>query len=414
MRFFICALFLGAICAVANLQAQDQFPIQVLSSERDQPPSVSLYYLCSQPELRHAALAELKCELLGEEKSPNPLHSGLPQVHLRTEDGAEYKIVLGALFTEQTPGANWGNLIAAFPEDQNPNLSDDQRNKGQELCRRLADVFAHRIERSMDAFCRKSWDREMNVLAQYELMAASNAKLAEVELTKLQEELQNLELTSPLSTEALEKQLVDVMSQRQNLTIEIDGLESRRSALEMQIAKSTEVAEKAVQDDEVVKNLERVVELRHRELAVVKQQIAAGQATARDRESVEIQLVTSQADLAEARRTISAARVGAVLDQLRIDLAQTVVRLEECRARQESVKRQLDELAKQHFVSRQSVEPLRDRVRLASSRAELLLKAKNDAGMERWRLECRMSPIIVRLLTAEPANRAAAEQPAQE
>lgn len=379
-------------------------PVQIQAAPGNLPPRFMLTLMTSSDAVIASTLRAVDATLV-------EVGDGL---RVRTKEGDEFWVRLSLEFSEaeQTLNDNsslWGLIGVQASADDRKELSEALRKSADAFCPKLVNAWIRQIEITLNRFVEEPLLREIREQQAQADEAAARLAAAEEDLAKLNSQVRALQELVSLPAAVLEKQLSDAVTQRQSLELDVAGLDARGNALESEIRASADEAAKSVNDDEVVANLAKVVDLRRRELKMVDQQVASGQASAREREAAEVQLVTAAADLAEARRTAAKLHGSNMLDLMRSDLLQTASKLTECRVKKDLIEKREAEYRKMLQIETQEIQPWREKIPAAQRLVEELMEAKRAAERELRRLERERQPVLVRKLVPEPP--AADEKP---
>jgi hypothetical protein len=197
--------------------------------------------------------------------------------------------------------------------------------------------------------------------------------------------------SSGLSTDVLQELASDLKKTQQALEVELAGMKGRATALQEEVAKTAARVRKDPTDDEVVRNLKRVLELRASQLEVLQTMFKAGAAATQvDVMRAEEQVALAQVELAQAKEA-NRRSASDRLEKLNDDLAQIATSVAETEAKLDHVNRRLEEHSQ--LLDRETeAQPLREK--LAADTANLVsFKAAADQAVAKVRqLESTFRP----------------------
>lgn len=380
--------------------------LQIKAGAGDLPPGRFLSEICEAPAVRDAVLDEFNLKLL--EQSRWGSAPGGNILTLRDESGNDVRVVFSLVLLEEekSPPVQWA-LMAIYPFDDGTTRTEEQQKALQQLCAKMTIAWAKQLEAALEKFAAEGSQREEQLGLSRLRAAHERLAVAEKELEELRANLQDAERQVSMPAAVLEKQLSEAMSQQQSLELELAGLQARHAALEEQIAQLSVKATQQAEEDEVIKNLKEVVELRTAELAVVRQAYEAGQASGGAAAKVAVELATAKAELAEARRDAAEVVGGGTLEWLQTDLAQCTIRQQESRGKQEFARGRAEQLSAELRMETTLIQPLRDRCAALARRVESLEDAKFTAEVELERAASQRQPVQVRLLMLPQAEKPA-------
>jgi hypothetical protein len=226
---------------------------------------------------------------------------------------------------------------------------------------------------------------------------------AEVASQKLHDTQKRVLLDSgDLSESSLQELLTDLTKQRQALEVALAGMNGRIEALQEQVARTAKRAETESADDEIVKNLMRVVELRAQQHRHLMELADDGVISKAELAKAEEQVALAKIELAQAKRAGSRS-ASEQLDKLNGELAQVTIGMSEAKSKLEFVSNRLEE---QVQVLRITAEAKPLRVQLERQIAALAdLRAQADQAAARVRkLESSFRPARVEFFELKPGK----------
>ncbi|HZZ71633.1 MAG TPA: hypothetical protein VFE24_05230 [Pirellulales bacterium] len=188
---------------------------------------------------------------------------------------------------------------------------------------------------------------------------AATLKEYQDEAAALQQDLNASD--SVLPPNVLLENIATLQKQRQAFELELVGLKGRTAALQQAIAKSTERLDLKAADDKVVKNLQKVIELRTAQLERLMTAYKAASVSADAVDRAKDDLALSEVELARAQAAAVHSAGSDQIQSLQSDLIQTAVTA----AEQESKFKFLDDQfnrTKQQYADALANQPRRERL----------------------------------------------------
>lgn len=257
---------------------------------------------------------------------------------------------------------------------------------GQPAASRLLTTLCDRLQAALLAV---SSADENRLKAQ---LAAAEEELQHVEhdlgaLRELRQELCKRAGRSDLSRTSVESTLLNLEQTRADAQLQLEALSAREQALARQISEIGKRVDETMASSEVLKELQRVVELRELAFQRVKKLDEGGRVSAAEAEQAERELVVARAQVAQYRETATHEVGGGLLADLNRQLIQLSIDSAEARARLQFVDTQLDDLRKRDVLAladecdgrvRLRMHLLEDAVeQMAKSQFELKLQLRN-------------------------------------
>jgi hypothetical protein len=407
-RWFI----LGALLSVAALATTPHAfaqAVQVKAAPGDLPPDHLVISLWHSPTLRDAVLAKLNLELV--ETVPDPRGSGGQIMQLKDKSGQQFEIALSFSLQDESVDKKdatslWG-MASIYPyQDGTTERTKEQEKELTQLCSEMTVDWAEQLEMTLREFAAEGAQRDEEFDRRRLALAEMRLDEAKKELETFRVSLHDVEHQVSMPAAVLETQLSEAMSQLQSLELELAGLQARREAIEVQLATVQAEALKHADVDEVAAQLQSVVEIRQRELELVKQSVDVGKATPIELEMVKGKLATAKAEYAEAKRDAMKSESGATLDWLRNDLAQCIIRQQECIGKRQFAESRATKLSEELRTESMLVQPLREKCALMARRVESLEDAKHATEMEIERDFSQRQSVQVRLLMPRETEKA--------
>jgi hypothetical protein len=170
----------------------------------------------------------------------------------------------------------------------------------------------------------------------------------QVSEAKVEELSARLRQKSGALPEAVLHELVsDLTKQQQAIEVELAGMTGRREALQVEVAKASDRLKNSSKNDEVVRNLQRVLEIRTKALQSVKQLHEFGNSSTSylDLAKAEEQVALAKVELDQAKRADARAS-DAHLEKLNDELSQVAVSIAENEAKLPFLRERLNEYEK--------------------------------------------------------------------
>jgi len=136
-----------------------------------------------------------------------------------------------------------------------------------------------------------------------------------------------------VSPEILHATISSLDTDKQHMSLELAGLSVRRKMLQEGIAKFGHDADKAVDDDAIVKELNKIIEARHREVARLHQLVGQGAVSQGELSKAEAELAEAQVRILERKEQATRAAGGEALADLNKELLTVSVNAADAEAR---------------------------------------------------------------------------------
>jgi hypothetical protein len=283
--------------------------------------------------------------------------------------------------------------------------------RGQSEAEKYADLVVKHLNKVLADLSRRGFERKLAQLKAAATEAQNAADLAGNEVAETRARIRNQ--SSGLSISVLEELISDLKKTQQSLEVELAGMKGRAERLQAEVAKVAERVKKEPTDDEVLRNLMRVTELRKNQLTAARQAWEQGAGKPGDVSKAEEQVALALVELAQAKRSASRPNTDQ-LDKLNDELSHIFVNVAENEAKLKYVIQRLDEQL-QMLKQEAETKPLREQ--LENQTTELLnLQAEADKTAARVRqLESSFRPARVEVfeLTADTKKGADAEKEGQ-
>jgi hypothetical protein len=168
-----------------------------------------------------------------------------------------------------------------------------------------------------------------------------------VATTQLDQVLKELESRAGAASGTLDQvreQLVGAVTQLRELKLDRVGLAARREAIDERVDELRAHAEKSAQDDPILDELRKIVDIREQQFAIDKAAIERGQLSMGLAQQTEAALAQARIELLRAQRSAVEGANGAILRELNNQLSQLIVEDAELRAKEESLAQTVAEL----------------------------------------------------------------------
>lgn len=166
-----------------------------------------------------------------------------------------------------------------------------------------------------------------------------------------EEELQTPPTSIALSAEEDTQELIarrrDLSNQIRNVEMQMAGMEARRQAIEEQIARTRDQADRKLAQDTVTQELQRLVQMNGERLSLLRKQIDAGRLPESELAQAEENLARARIELARRQEELTRVAGGSRLEEFTSDLSRMAIQTAEQRARLEVYRSQLDETQRQ-------------------------------------------------------------------
>lgn len=139
----------------------------------------------------------------------------------------------------------------------------------------------------------------------------------------------------------------NLSNQIRNLEMQMAGMEARREAIEEQIARTRDEADRKLAQDTVTKELQILVEMIETRLSQLRKQVDAGQLPQSELLPAQENLTRARIELAKRQEELTRVAGGSRLDEFNSDLSRMAIQTAEQRARLEVYRCQLDETQRQ-------------------------------------------------------------------
>jgi hypothetical protein len=209
---------------------------------------------------------------------------------------------------------------------------------------------------------------------------------------ELSDALQRLrEVDGDSSLRQLREQLASTTATLRELALDRVSAEARREAISVRIDELRREAMKDSQDNPLIEELEKVAEIRERQLKVMREAVEGGVVSEGDLARPEVELATARVEVLKAKRAPMAEAAGSVLRELNNEISHLIVRLAEIDARTKALQETANELREETSVEavaqreslQRRVTMLQDLLDQAQAKyAELEAQGEPDYGAE--------------------------------
>jgi len=196
--------------------------------------------------------------------------------------------------------------------------------------------------------------------------------------------------STALSTEEDTQELIarrrNLSNQIQDLEMEMAGMEARRQAIEEQIARTRDEADRKLAQDTVTRELQRLVEMNAERLSSVRKQLDAGRLPESELAQAEENLARARIELAKRQEELTKDAGGGRLDSLNSELSQMAIQTAEQRARLEVLRTQLDE-TQRRLARASAFDPQTARLRTAQRALDIAERQISELTNRRVQLQ---------------------------
>ena len=162
----------------------------------------------------------------------------------------------------------------------------------------------------------------------------------------------------------------NLLAEKRNLEMELARARGRIPAIEVQIVRIKKEIEKKIQDDQISRELRKILDLQIRHLESVKKLAESGRAQAGQVADAEEKVARANIELAKRRDQIGASAGSEQLIQFTNELAKLAIDMAEAKAMLDVVKKQLDQTQQQLTVADMR-DPQVSRIRMAAQALEI-------------------------------------------
>lgn len=181
---------------------------------------------------------------------------------------------------------------------------------------------------------------------QDELQRLEATRHSESDVTELIEQLAQRQAESAGAQGNFSQGLAEAFSKQRELKLRDAGLQARREAIERRIDEVRKVADESAAKDPVLAELEKLVEIRRRQLDAVQANHAVGRETASKVAEAEGELASSLVELARATNESAERASGGALRELNNELSKLLIETAEVEAQLKELEQILAEIRK--------------------------------------------------------------------
>ncbi|NLZ04809.1 MAG: hypothetical protein GXY19_06530 [Phycisphaerae bacterium] len=178
----------------------------------------------------------------------------------------------------------------------------------------------------------------------------------------------------------------DLSNQIRNLEMQMAGMEARRQAIEEQIARTRDEADRKLAQDTVTKELQILVEMIEMGLSQVRKEVVAGRLPQSHLTQAQENLTRARIELAKRQEELRRDAGGGRLDSLNSELSQMAIETAEQRARLEVFRTQLDE-TQRRLTRASAFDPQAARLRTAQQALSIAERQIADLTNRRVQLQ---------------------------
>jgi hypothetical protein len=272
--------------------------------------------------------------------------------------------------------------------------------KYEPIAKKFSAALRKRLEKELTAITRRQFGREIERQKKSVEQELALAEEASQRVTEKREELRRLE--SGVPKQVLAESVSSLQKQHQQLELDLAGMKGRAEALQVEVAKTAKRLDKDPADDDVLRNLMRVIDLRKQQLAAARQLHATGAAGGEVPNvlKAEEQVTLAQVEFAQAKRAQTRPAADQ-LEKLNSDLAQLAISKAEAESKLDYVKNQLELYSELLRRETQTIQPARDKLAIEVEAAQTMLTEANRRLVELRRMEASFRPASVEVFSVE-------------
>jgi len=211
--------------------------------------------------------------------------------------------------------------------------------------------------------------------------------------------LQNIDIDIPsgspsdIPREMLLGEKENLLAEKQNLEMELARAQGRIPAIDVQIIRIKKEIEEKVQNDQISRELRKILDLQIRHLESVKRLAESGRAQPGQVADAEEKVARANIELAKRRDQIGASAGSELLIQFTNELATMAIDMAEKKAMLEVVKKQLDQMQQQLTVGDMR-DPQVSRIRMAAQALEIAERHVNKLNTRLVNLQRPMVSVL--------------------
>jgi hypothetical protein len=273
--------------------------------------------------------------------------------------------------------------------------------KYKEPATRFIAAICRHLEKAIDEIVQREVQKQ---LKQEVVLLAGERKVAEQAVTELHEKRAKLaEASAGIPQSVLEESVSNLQRQQQTLELELAGMKGRAEAIQQRLSKFAEEAKKEEKQDEVVKNLERVLSIRAQQLERYRALHKAATVPESEVLKAEEDVAMAQVELAQARRLAAKGKTDEA-DRLNSQLTDIAIGAAEAQTKLQFVeKRLVDNLEKLRRESTVAA-PLREEIQAVSAATAQMLQEVRRRESQIRALEASFKPTSVETFTTQAAG----------
>jgi hypothetical protein len=316
-----------------------------------------------------------------------------------TDGETTYTVVCNALMTRggSLRGPGGMDLSVRFIVQGNAKSRSDANltRLAEAVARRLAEALTEASSRESKSQVEK--DRRA---LEEEIRLAAESEERVRHLRKTLRSIAPVEATQTLLTETLG----NLQRQQQSFELELVGMKGRAEAIQNQIKQVTERLKGRAEGDEIVRNLQRVVNLRAEQLQRITDLKVYRTIDVAAKANAEEQYYLAQIELDRAKREAQKGPSDQ-LDKLNTELADIAISTASIDAKLKYVSRKLDETSKLLAIDVNDAQPVRDHLAAETAALQAALAEVQKRKGELSRQAARIQPVTVELQQFEPVRK---------
>jgi hypothetical protein len=271
---------------------------------------------------------------------------------------------------------------------------------GESEREKYADLVIKHLNNVLADLSRRAFESKLAELNLAKEQAQKSVELAGRKLDKTRESVRRASGDS--SETALQELVTSLTKQQQALKVDLAGMKGRAEAIQQEVAKTAERAKNDSADDEIIKNLMRVIELRMQQVRYLKELGELGTITQAEAAKAEEQVALAKVELAQAKRANSRP-ANEQLDKLNTELAQIAISMAESEAKLNHVAEQLA-IHAEKLKDAAYAKPYREQLDKEIAAFVTLQAQANHAATEVAQLESSFRPARVEVFDLKTAD----------
>jgi hypothetical protein len=375
----------------------DSVYVKISFDPRVTVDSAVLYELLSSPDVHGAALREANGKKL--------VSSIVEERKLVVADEELIATLSLNLFGSTVPGEMSGYLRLQLGEpaqsDQVFLRADRYESKYRQPATRFISAVCEHLERALDEIAQRELRKQLK--QEVELLAGER-KVADQAVAELRDNRAKLaEVSAGIPQSVLEESVSNLQRQQQALELELAGMKGRAEAIQQRLAKSAEEVKKEEKQDEIVKNLERVLSIRAQQLERYRALHKAATVPESEVLKAEEDVAMAQVELAQTRRLAAKGKTDEA-DRLNSQLTDIAIGAAEAQTKLQFVEKRLEDNLEKLRRESTIAAPLRDEIQATSTATQQMVQELRRRESQIRALEASFKPTSVETFTTRAAS----------